>query len=70
MPVPPILTPSKAKSRVAVAHRMNLGPEVIAERRSDLVEANLAAAITRILADAPPLTDEQCDRLSAILRDV
>lgn len=61
---------AKARSRLATAHRTKQPPEVIAERRSDLLEANLASAIDRALAGAPPLTDEQCARLAERLRGV
>jgi hypothetical protein len=66
----PIPSPSKARSSLghAVAHKRS--PEVIAERRRTLAEANIAAAIERALADAPPLSDEQCERLAAMLRRV
>lgn len=61
---------AKARSRLATAHRTKQPPEVIADRRSDLLEANVASAIDRMLADAPPLTDAQIDRLADRLRGV
>lgn len=64
----PIPTPTKARSRLARAHQDHLGEKVITERRRDLAEANIAAAIDRALSTAPPLTDSQCDRLAARLR--
>lgn len=62
------LTPTDARNRLAVAHRRHASPEAIADRRRDLAEANIAAAIDRALSTAPPLTDAQCDRLAARLR--
>ena len=67
-PVPAdIPSPTQARSRLALDTRRKAPPEVIAQRRQELAEANIAAAIERALVNAPPLTDEQCDRLSAIL---
>lgn len=42
-------------------------PAVVETRRA-LAEANLSAAIERTVAGAPRLTDEQIERLSALLR--
>lgn len=66
MPVSPPV--ASARSRLATAHLRNEPPEVITERRRDLAEANIAAAIDRALSTAPPLTDAQCERLAARLR--
>jgi hypothetical protein len=63
-----IATPMKARSRLARAVRDKLPPEAVAERRADLVEANIAAAIQRALADAPALDDERAERLAALLK--
>lgn len=63
-------SPTLARSRLANAHRRGEAPEVIAERKAALAEANIAAAIERSLVAAPPLTDEQCERLAAMLRSV
>ena len=65
-----IPTPRKARSELGHAVQRKSPPEVIAERRAALAEANIAAAIERALAVAPPLTDEQCERLAAMLRRV
>lgn len=62
------LTPHAAKSRLGSAIRAKRPPEVITGHRRELAEANIAAAIDRALTTAPPLTDEQCDRLAARLR--
>lgn len=64
----PLTAPNAAKQRLASAARSKQPPEVIADRRRDLAEANIAAAIARALSTAPPLTDEQCARLAARLR--
>ena len=64
----PIPTPTQARSRLAIDSRRKAPAPVIAERRRDLAEANIAAAIERALATAPALSDEQCDRLAARLR--
>lgn len=66
--MPAIPTPHQARSRLATASRLKESPEAIADRRRDLAEANIAAAIARALSTAPPLTDEQCARLAARLR--
>lgn len=42
-------------------------PELVAERRG-LREAKLAKYIRDVVDEAPPLTDEQRDRLVALLR--
>ena len=56
------------RARVANATRYH-GPDasqtVLAKR--DLRAANLAAYINRVVAEAPPLTDEQRDHLRALL---
>ncbi len=41
--------------------------ELVSARR-DLKAAKLAAYITRVVAAAPPLTSDQCDRIAALLR--
>ncbi len=63
-------TPNDAKRRIANAVRSKQPPEVIEDRRRELAEANIAAAIERALSKAPPLTDEQCERLADRLRGV
>ncbi len=60
----------RAQSRVANDLRNGADPEVLAEHRRDLAEEQIAFAIDRALSKAPPLTDEQCDRLAARLRGV
>lgn len=63
----PFLTPTQARSRVANLTRSHADPATIVEARRDLAEANIAAAVERALADAPPLTDEQAARLARLL---
>lgn len=67
------------KSPVVAHHRARVGalsrdrapddPEFVGARR-DLAEANIAAYIERVLAEAPPLSDEQRTRLAELLRPV
>lgn len=42
-------------------------PKVVAARR-ELETANLADHVAKVLAGWPPLTDEQLDRIAALLR--
>lgn len=42
-------------------------PDLIDARR-DLAAAKLDAYIKKVVAEAPPLTDEQRDRIAALLR--
>jgi hypothetical protein len=42
----------------------------IASARADLAEAKIADYVERVLAEAPPLTDEQRTRLAELLRPV
>jgi len=58
-----------ARMRVARAHRFHGpdSPEVV-EARRDLAGENLAAYVSRVVADAPPLTDDQVARVAALLR--
>ena len=59
----------KKASRIGVLakHKGAAHPETLAARR-DLRAAHLEAAIARATAEAPPLTDEQVERLAALLR--
>lgn len=60
---------AQARARVASLTRSRPlhDPEFIAARR-DLAAENLAAYVSRVVADAPPLTAEQRDRIAALLR--
>ena len=57
----------QARAQVAVAYRNN-DPARIADSRRNLAAEKLAQYIERVVAEAPPLTSEQKDRLAAILR--
>jgi hypothetical protein len=60
---------SEAVSRIARAHRRATShPDGIADARRDLATAKIAAYVERTIAEAPPLTSEQRDRLVALLR--
>lgn len=55
-----------ARSALGLASRRR-DAEAIAEARQELASAKIAAYVNAALAEAPPLTDEQKDRLSSIL---
>ncbi|MFD1210966.1 hypothetical protein ACFQ36_02785 [Arthrobacter sp. GCM10027362] len=57
----------KARARLGVAARTG-SQQDIAEARRDLAAANLEAYIQRTVAEAPPLTQEQLDRIATLLR--
>jgi hypothetical protein len=40
----------------------------IVESKRELAEAKIADYIEKVVAEAPPLTDEQRDRIAALLR--
>lgn len=56
------------RARVAALSRSRTAddPELIAARR-ELREQRLAAIITKTVSEAPPLTEEQCARLTTLL---
>ena len=56
-----------ARSKLGVAAR-RADPHEIAEARQALAAAKLEAYIAKVVAEAPPLSPEQCDRLSMLLR--
>ncbi len=66
-----------ALSKAAAHHRAKIGalsrsrpaddPDLIEAKRG-LIEAQAAAYIEKILAEAPPLTDEQKTRLAELFR--
>lgn len=58
----------KAKSRLAVGIRLQKGPEEIEAARADLAAAKLEAYVARVVAEAPPLSPDQIDRVAALLR--
>jgi hypothetical protein len=57
---------AKARSEVAVAHRKK-DPQAIEAARRDFATEKLADYIQRVVAAAPPLTDEQRVRLAELL---
>lgn len=62
---------AKARSNVAVQSRTH-GPNApqTVEARRGLLEAKTADYIEKVLAQRPPLTDEQRTRLAELLRPV
>lgn len=60
----PVLT---ARSRLGVAARRK-DPQQIETARQELAAAKLEAHIAKVVADAPPLTSEQLDRIAVLLR--
>ncbi|MEU4014600.1 hypothetical protein AB0E56_04970 [Microbacterium sp. NPDC028030] len=62
-------TRAKAQSDIMVGRRLD-DPEREAKGRRDLAEAKIADAVKRALAAAPPLTNQQIHRLTALLRGV
>jgi len=52
----------------ATARRFPNDPDRLAEARRDLAAAKLQDYIERTLADAPPLSDAQRERLAVLLR--
>lgn len=64
-----IATPYSARARVAALHaKRPKDRAAISDARRDLAAANVAAAIERNLKAAPPLTEDQVERLSDLLR--
>ncbi len=55
------------RSRVAVAHRKR-DSEAIRTATRDLAAAKLSDYVARVTAEAPPLTNDQCERIAALLR--
>jgi hypothetical protein len=59
----------KRRNELGSARRRN-DPEATARARQNLAEAHIEAAIERALATAPPLRDEQRERLVALLKPI
>lgn len=57
----------KARSATGVAARRGDSNAVL-EARRNLAAAKLAAYIESVVAEAPPLTDEQLDHIALLLR--
>lgn len=55
-----------ARSLLGLASRRR-DAEAITDARRDLAAAKIAAYVEKVVAEAPPLTDAQRDRLSAII---
>lgn len=62
----PALGLSKARAEIAAAARWK--PNELPERQRDYRAAKLEAHIRDVVNTAPPLTDEQADRLAALIR--
>lgn len=58
---------ARTRSRVAVSTRLGTPEEQTVARR-DHAAAKLAAAIEKVVSEAPELTDEQRSRLAGLLR--
>ena len=58
----------KARNQLAVACRHH--PDQAEDRRRDLAEAKITDYVEKVLAQAPPLSDEQRTRLAELLRPV
>lgn len=56
------------RNDLARAMKRGRPPEEAAEARRQLAEAKIARAVRESLAEAPPLSEEQLSRLSALLR--
>jgi hypothetical protein len=59
----------QARSKLALLNRENIAstPEQIRDAKRDLAAAKLSAAVEKILASAPPITDAQAQRIVALL---
>ena len=62
--------PEHQRQVVASLSRYHPGSPELTDARRDLAAANLAAYIRRTVDAAPPLTNEQRDRLALLLRGV
>lgn len=60
-------TAERARVGALSRSRADTDPDLINARR-DLRAELLADRITRVVAEAPPLTDEQLDKLATLLR--
>lgn len=57
----------QAKSRLGTASRWGT-PGEVEDARRDLAAAKIEQYVASVVADAPPLTDAQRDRLAGIIR--
>lgn len=62
-------TANRERGRIAALSRSRTSddPELVSARRN-LRAARLEDHVQRVLAEAPPLTDEQRERIAALLR--
>jgi hypothetical protein len=67
MAAEPTVLQRRARHNALLRYRGPDDPDVQAANR-DLRAARLADHITRVVAEAPPLTAEQLDRLAVLLR--
>lgn len=58
---------ARTRSQRALAARRG-DPELIVEARRNHAAAKLAAYVAQVVAEAPPLSPEQRDRIAALLR--
>jgi len=61
----PVLS-ARARTAALVRHHPD-HPEIAAPARRELAAAMLAEHVARVVADAPPLTTEQRDRITSAL---
>ena len=66
---PPSWTAARARLNALQRHRAADDPEIVTARR-DLRAARAADYVRKLVDGAPPLTDEQRDRLAVLLRPV
>ncbi|MCI1787431.1 MAG: hypothetical protein LKI58_05100 [Actinomyces sp.] len=57
----------KARSRLGVAARLG-DKEAAQEARRDLAAAKIEDYVSRVVAEAPPLTPAQRDRIAALVK--
>ncbi len=66
---PPLSEVIQARSRLGVACRVHRDdPEKITDARRELAVAKIAEYVARTVAEAPPLSPAQRDRLAILLR--
>lgn len=56
-----------ARGRLGYAKRIG-DPQTVSDAKRDLAAAKLEAYIARVVAEAPPLTSAQRDKLAGLLR--
>lgn len=58
---------ARTRSRVATASRLG-SPAEVEQARRDHAAVKLESYVNKVVSEAPPLTDEQISRITAILR--